>query len=303
MNKLRAELLTKIEGISLGEGPCWDPRSSSFLFVDIMDSSIFELADDGSVLNRFRTPSHVGAVLPAKSDDWLIVLQDGFYVLSRSGDVAPLLQIEHGSSIRFNDAKCDANGRAFAGTMSYTFDRGAGSLYRLDPPLVASKILTDLTISNGIGWSPDNKTMYFIDSATQCVVAMPYDIDSGSIGTGRELVRFTDREGMPDGLCVDADGGVWVALLMGSEIRRITPRGEADISIELPVRRPTSCAFGGQRGNQLLITTSSFAIDECEREEAPLSGALFSIELNVTAPPASLWDLSAVATTVENEKL
>lgn len=301
MRTIDAELLNHSETMTLGEGPCWDSRSSTFMFVDIMESRVYEMSSDGTIINRFEMPSHVAAVLPSDSGGWLVALQDSMQELIRDGACTVVLDMEHNDSIRFNDAKCDPRGRLFAGTMGYDFRAGAGDLLRFDAGpygLQAVPVIESTTISNGLGWSPDATTMYFIDSATQCVLAIDYDADSGSLTTLREFVRFDDREGMPDGLCVDGDGGVWVALMMSSSVRRFTPQGRVDTIIHLPVRRPTSCAFGGPTGNQLLITTSSFMMDERERKEFPLSGSLFSVELDVSAPAATLWDSS-----VSNKKM
>ena len=177
-----------------------------------------------------------------------------------------------------NDGACDPQGRFWAGTMAYDESPGAGALYRLELDGSCTTVLTGLTIANGIGWSPDARTMYLNDSGTGRVETFSFDGASGAISDRRTLVE-SDRPGVvPDGLTVDAEGGIWVAWWGGGAVNRYAPDGTLVASIELPVERPTSCAFGGPEVATLFVTTARDGLDEAALMRQPDAGRVFSIE-------------------------
>jgi sugar lactone lactonase YvrE len=181
-----------------------------------------------------------------------------------------------GGRTRFNDGKCDAAGRFWAGTMGFQSEPGLGSLYRIDSDGHCERVLSPTTISNGMGWSPDNATFYFIDSTTGTVAAFPYNNDSGTLGSARTVVTIPDTEGIPDGLAVDQEGRLWIALWDGGCVVCHDPiTGARCYEIRLPVSRVTSCSFGGEHLDDLYITTASIGLDATSLSHQPLAGSLF----------------------------
>jgi sugar lactone lactonase YvrE len=190
---------------------------------------------------------------------------------------------------RMNDATCDPQGRLWAGTMAFDFQAGAASLYRIDAEHAVTRVLPDLTISNGMGWSPAGDVMYFIDSTTYGVDAFPFDAASGELGTRERLITFSVDEGMPDGLTVDAEGGIWVALFGGGEVRRYRPDGGSWGTIELPVTQVTSACFGGPTLQDLYITSAAVQLDAEALARQPLAGATFVCRPGVTGLPTNVF--------------
>ena len=271
----------------LAEGPCWDAATNLLTWVDITAGQVHQLAADGTPHRMYTVDSHVGAALPAADGGWLLAVRDGFARLGTDGAVREVCPVgADRPDVRFNDAKVDPAGRAFGGTMAYDETPGAAALYRLDDGPQATVVLDDLTLSNGLGWSPDATRFYFIDSRSQRVAVHDYDLDTATIGTGTPLVEIPVASGMPDGLCVDDDGCVWVALWGGSAVHRYTPQGKLDTVLALPVSQPTSCGFGG---DVLYITTARFGLPESELAGQPHAGALFACRPGVTGPAATPW--------------
>jgi sugar lactone lactonase YvrE len=271
----------------LGEGPAWDARTGEVLWVDIMGRSLHRFHLGRGTLRTIGTPSPIGAVVPRRNagSGWLAALEDGPAYIADNGTVEPLgtfAEADGGAEpsrpTRANDAKCDPRGRFWVGTMAYDFSAGAGALYRLDPSeRVARRVLSDVTISNGLGWSADGRTMYFIDTPTQRVDALDYHPDEGTIANRRTLVEVPEAAGSPDGMTVDADGCLWVALWRGSAVHRYTPAGRLDRVVELPCAQVTSCTFAGPALDRLVVTTAWIGLQEPE----PLAGATFVADVGV----------------------
>jgi sugar lactone lactonase YvrE len=278
-----AEILVPA-GAALGEGPAWNAAGGYLSWVDILGKTVHLTTGDGTALSSFTFDRHVGAVLPAADGTFLVVLRDGFAILdSVTGARRHLLSVlDDEPGLRFNDAKADPRGRAFAGTMAYDTSRtGLGTLLRLDPGPVATPVYGPTSLSNGLGWSPDGRHMYFIDSIAGTVTAFDYDLDTATPHNPRTLVEVEVDAADPDGMCVDDDGCLWVALYRGWAVHRYTPAGRLDAVIRLPVSNVTSCAFGP--GGRLYITTAADGADQ------PLAGGLFVAEPGVTGPPAVPW--------------
>ena len=288
IRQLTAELLSPV-GAQLGEGPSWDPVRHMWCWVDITSRAVYLSDESGTTLARWSTPQDVGAALPAR-DGFLLASRDGFDFLAEDGTVRPVCAVQPDRpDIRFNDAKCDPRGRAFAGTMAYDETPGEAMLVRLDPGPNARPVLTGLTLGNGLGWSPDGRRMHFIDSPTHQVTQFEYDVDAGEIGARVGAVEIAKDQGMPDGMCVDDTGAIWVALWGGSAVHRYTPDGELDTVVAVPTRHVTSVAFGGPGASTLLITTARFGLGEAVLAEEPDAGGLFVLEPGVTGPAATPW--------------
>jgi sugar lactone lactonase YvrE len=193
-----------------------------------------------------------------------------------------------------NDGKCDPAGRFLAGTMTLDRTPGASTLYQLDRNLRITPLLGGLALSNGLGWSPDGGTFYFIDTPTRRVDAFDYDIATGSLSNRRIFVDLQHTPGAPDGLSVDAEGCLWVAMARdGAAVRRFGPRGETREVIEIPTAKVTSCTFGGPELDELYITTACFGLDEFQLADQPLAGAVFRVRLNVKGlPPTRFLDVA-----------
>src|SRR5262249_18699522 len=174
----------------------------------------------------------------------------------------------------------------WAGTMALDERRGAGSLYRLDPDGRVHTMVTDVTVSNGIDWSLDGSRMYYVDSGARSIDVFDFDAASRRLSDRRPLVRIERESGFPDGLTVDAEGGIWLALWRGSAIHRYTPDGQLDTVVRLPVTHATSCAFGGPDLADLYISSATIALSEAERAQQPLAGHVLRVRPGVKGRPA-----------------
>ena len=264
----------------LGEGPVWDERRDSLLWVDILRRRIHIWQPATGRHGELEADRPVGAVVPRASGGAVAALGQGFaHVDLDKGRIEPFADLGlDDPSIRMNDAKCDRRGRLWAGTMSETLAEGAGSLYRLDADGALTLVVPGVTVSNGLDWSPDNRTMYFIDTLRHGIDAFDFDDGSGAISNRRRLVDIDEREGLADGLTVDADGCVWVALCFGGAVRRYTPDGRLDATVRLPVTVATSCAFGGDGYRTLYVTTGRTTLTDDELRRQPLAGSVFRVE-------------------------
>ena len=288
---IRAELVLDARARH-GEGPVWHPTERTLDWVDIMAGHLHRYdprTDRDQVIDVGRP---IGAFAPRLSGGYALALENGFGILEPSGEVrmvAPLAT--HGPPQRMNDGKCDRAGRFWAGTMAYDFTPGAAALYRLDADFNVTTMLSDVTLSNGLDWTDDDRTMYYIDSLARGIDAFDFDARSGAISGRRRLIEVrSDKtaqtgETVPDGMTVDAEGYLWVAVHGASEVRRYSPLGEVECIVRLPVCGVTSCAFGGEGLNDLYIT--SMVVFDDGRE--PLAGALFRCAPGVRGRPARLF--------------
>jgi sugar lactone lactonase YvrE len=257
----------------LGEGPTWDRMSSTLVWVDILASEVHRYAparDDDAVLS---VPQHVGAAKPRSMGGLVLNLRDGIALVDRDGTKTWLVYWAR-DGVRGNDAAVDPAGRLWAGTMRYDSAPGGGWLARVEPTGAAKVVLDRVTISNGVGWSPDGTRMYYIDTPERRIDVLDYDVDTGEATGRRPLCPVEGTDGSPDGLTVDADGCVWVALWGGGAVRRYTPDGLLDREITLPVDQPTACCFGGDDLTDLYVTTARAGLDESALAARPLSGSV-----------------------------
>jgi sugar lactone lactonase YvrE len=277
----------------LTEGPRWHAERGELLWVDILGRTLHRGRPglDGSLesVETITLDRHVGAVAPATSGGYVLAASTGFLYVDDVGAVRELAQPAAGRrDVRMNDGACDAHGRFWAGTMAYDESPGAGALYRLELDGSCTTVLTGLTISNGIGWSPDGATMFLADSGTGRIDAFDFDASSGEIARRRTIVAIEEPGVAPDGLTVDEDGGIWVALWGGGAVRRYGPDGALLTAVPLPVDRPTSCAFGGRDRSTLFVTTARHGLDVAALSRQPHAGRVFRIEgLGVRGAPCA----------------
>jgi sugar lactone lactonase YvrE len=262
----------------LGESPVWDEAGRCLYFVDILRGHVhrIDIATRASRLCRLDRP--VGAVAVTDAGDLVVAMQGGFARLDpATGVVRPIASVDADlHDIRMNDGKCDAAGRFWAGTMALDERPRAGNLYRLDGDGRVHTMLRGVSISNGLDWSDDGRVMYFIDSPTRSVDAFECDPSSGAIANRRTVVRIARGHGVPDGMTLDADGCLWVALWGGGAVHRYTPDGTLDTVVTVPTTYPTSCAFGGSDLQDLFVTTAAIKLSERERGEQPQAGGIFA---------------------------
>jgi sugar lactone lactonase YvrE len=274
---------TSVRPARHGEGPVWDDGNGELLWVDIAAGEVRwgRVDPSGGVRDLAMRPvgEPVGAVRPTTRPGWLVAAGGGFRHLSPDGLVSVLLDLagEGGGRTRMNDAACDRAGRFFAGTMGLHEEPGAGSLYRVDLDGTVSTVLTDLTVSNGIAWSPDDDVLYLADSGTRTVTAFDYDLDLGTLHRPRVLLEFADDEpGTPDGLTVDRQGHLWIALWGGGQVRRYSSGGVLEDVVRVPVTQTSSCAFAGPALDLLIVSTSAEGLSVEERAAQPDAGRLFT---------------------------
>lgn len=275
-------------GAELAEGPVWDSRTNRLVWVDILAMRIHLTDVRTGVSDVIQVPLHVGAVAPRAAGGFVAALQDGFWVV---GDglpyrIAPVAEAQPG--LRFNDGKCDPAGRFWAGTMPYDRSRGAAALYRLGSDGRATLALDKVTISNGLAWSLDGRTMFYIDTPTQRIDAFSFMPTTGEITDRRPVVRIPAKLGAPDGMTIDAEGGLWVALWGGGAVHRYLD-GRLDRVIRLPVGQPTSCTFGGEDLDELYVTSAWEGLSPKQRRAQPLAGALFRVRPGVRGLPPAIY--------------
>ncbi|WJS06009.1 SMP-30/gluconolactonase/LRE family protein [Roseibium aggregatum] len=265
----------------LGEGPFWSPETGKLHWVDILAPAVVTGDPATGERSTRPLPELVGVAIPKKSGGFVCATENGIKTISSNGQIETLAEPEKDhTGNRFNDGKCDAKGRLWVGSLAITTEPGKGMLWRVEPNGAAVKMDENFHVSNGLGWSPDNKTFYFTDSGCRTIWAYDFDLEEGAISNRRAFVEVAEGDGVPDGLCVDEDGYLWVAMWDGWCIRQYAPDGTLASSFPVPVPRPTSCAFGGEDMSTLYVTTARIRLSAQQLVEAPLSGCVLAIETN-----------------------
>lgn len=263
----------------LGEGPLWDVARQCLWFVDIMRGHVHQLDPVTGAGRVFDIGQPVGAVACAERGDLVCAVRDGFVRLNvETGTVMTLALVEADNPRnRMNDGYVDARGRFWAGTMSMHHEREQGALYRLDPDGIVTQHLTGVTTSNGIDWNGDSTLMYFIDTGLPYIDIFDFDLERGTLANRRHFVKIDPAEGKPDGLIVDDEDHVWVALWRGGQIRRYAPDGSCVLTVRLPSPLTTKPAFGGRDVTELYVTSAFIDLSSEERAASPLAGSLFHL--------------------------
>jgi sugar lactone lactonase YvrE len=270
----------------LGEGARWDARRGELLRVDILAGRVYRdrVAADGTLVavGSYEVSGTVGAIAPVQGDaGWLLAAGRGFLYLRPDGSWVTLAEVTPAGT-RMNDGACDPQGRFWAGTMADDHHAGGGALYRLDWTGRTELMLSGLTISNGLGWSPDGGTMYLVDSGPRVVRAFAFDGDRGTISAERVLVTVPEEVGAPDGMTVDAGGDLWVAIYGAGSIHRYSSEGALQQVLTVPAKQSTSCAFAGPGLNRLYVTTGTEGWSDEQRGAEPAAGLMYRLDTDAT---------------------
>jgi sugar lactone lactonase YvrE len=282
---MNAELLLDAKA-TLGEGPAWDAKTQTLYWVDILEKRIYAGTELLAQLDDF-----IGCIAPR---------QNGNLILALSGAEgrASFVDLELGSlretvltiltespSNRINDGKCDPAGRFLAGTMDMNETEASGSLYSFDGKYV-TRLFDGVRISNGLAWSPDHKTFYYIDTPTREVRAFDYDLSTGEIANPRVAIHVPEIMGWPDGMTSDVEGNLWIALWGGAQVTCWNPNTVQLLeSIPVPALQTSSCVFGGRDRNELYVTSARVGMSEADFSKYPLSGGLFRVETKIEGMP------------------
>ncbi|TDO86480.1 sugar lactone lactonase YvrE [Halanaerobium saccharolyticum] len=295
MKKINEKLELVIDaGAQIAEGPFWDQEKQLLYWVDILGKTI-NIYNPATAANEvIQLEKMIGALIPTAKGKLLAALEDGLYLIDPE-TFKPRILVNPESNTaqtRFNDGKCDQKGRFWVGTMDLEENRELGKLYCLDQDLNLEEKVKNVKISNGLAWSLDNKTMYYIDSPTKEVLAFDYDLETAEISNKRTIISLAEGEGVPDGMTIDAEGKLWIAHFGGSQVSRWdSVSGEKIDSIQLPVSNVTSCAFGGKNLDELYITTASVGLSEEEKEKQPYAGGIFKYQAGVNGLAAVKFEL------------
>jgi sugar lactone lactonase YvrE len=275
-------------GDVLGEGPCWRASTGELLWTDIA-RGLFHAWRPGTPEPRtLAFDGEVSAVLPRSGGGEVLAVSHDIVLRDEDGTRCTVATVEPGrDGNRLNDCRCDPQGRLWAGSMSKHDQQGAGALYRLVPGGEIEPVVANTTLSNGIGWSPDGTIMYFVDSPTGCIFAFDFEGATGAIANRRTFAHMD--EGIPDGLAVDVEGGVWIALYGGAAVRRYAADGTLDTVVPLPVTNPTCPAFGGDDFATVFVTSARHEMSASERAAEPLAGALLTFTAGVRGLPPNVF--------------
>lgn len=274
---------------TLGEGPVWDGAEGALYWVDIQEGLLQRWDPGTDRVESWTMPERVGALALRATGGLVLALASGFALFDPETD-----RLERGAAPeahlpgnRFNDGKCDARGRFWAGTMDDAALHLTGSLYRLDPDGACAAMATGIGITNSLAWSPDNATFYFADTLRGTIFACDFDLDGGTLGNRRVFATTDAQPGAPDGSTVDAEGYLWNAQWGGWRLVRYAPDGRIDRTVALPVAQPTSCMFGGPDLRTLYVTSASIGLQPSERDRQPWAGHVLALDVGVGGLPAA----------------
>ena len=274
----------------LGEGSLWDVQDQALYWVDILKNQVFRFdpSDDSNLV--YEVGDNVGTVVMTRNGKALLALRSGLCSFDfQSGQVTHVSDPERDKPhTRFNDGKCDPRGRFWAGTMVENGPTGDASLYCLDTDLRLRKMLSGVSCSNGLVWSCDQRRFYYIDTPTRQIQCFDYDAQTGNIDGRRIVTELSSEAGLPDGMAIDRDDGLWVAFFGGAKVARIDSKtGIIDCEVSVDAPNVTSCAFGGPDLNELFITTARVGMSTVELAAFPNAGSLFSVMLPVRGQPCT----------------
>jgi sugar lactone lactonase YvrE len=277
---MKTELLLDAKA-TLGEGPAWDAKTQTLYWVDILEKKIYAGTEILAQLDDF-----IGCLAPCKNGNLILGRRASFIDL----EVATLREtvlatLTESPSNRINDGKCDPAGRFLAGTMDMNETEASGSLYAFDGRQTKS-LISGVTISNGLAWSPDHKIFYYIDTPTREVRAFDYDLSTGEIANSRVAIYVPETMGWPDGMTSDVEGNLWIALWGGAQVTRWNPNtGQLLESISVPALQTSSCVFGGKDRNELYVTSARKGMSKADLIKYPLSGGLFRVATKIEGIP------------------
>lgn len=278
------------EFMELGEGPIWDEKEQALYWVDTDLKQVHKYCPKSNERKFYDVYEKAGAVIKESDNTLICALEKGIYRLNETDGTLELIsapECDKPENI-FNDGKCDKEGNFWIGTMHYKEIEGKGTLYCLDKEMKCEPKVEKVTISNGIAWALDYKTMYYIDTPTMQVVAYDYDMATCTISNKRPVIEFSEDQGYPDGMTIDENGNLWIAMWGGWCVYQCDPRtGEFIDKIELPMANVTSCTFGGEDMDTLYITTAYAELTEDEKKSQPLAGGVFRVKPGVKGFPSN----------------
>lgn len=287
----QAELVLDIKN-TLGEGPHWDHNQKILYWVDILKKRLYQYQQSERKYIYHQFEQYIGSAVPSGSGTMIMAMQNGIYEYEL--ETRKLTKItdpeEDKENNRFNDGKCDPAGRFWAGTMDLDAKKGSGTLYRLDRNGNIDPMVSQVSISNGLAWSPDKKYMYFIDTPTNQVAIYHYEDQTGDISFYKVGVKIPTEMGSPDGMTIDNEGMIWVALWGGAKVTRWNPfSGELLEEVHVPAINVTSCTFGGENLDELYITTANTDMSKGDLERYPNAGGLFMVKTNAKGMTANRY--------------
>lgn len=275
---MKAELYIKSNCIN-AEGPVWDEETGTIYFIDVEAGKIFSYKDEVSSID---VGEKIGTMALCKnSENYIVALQSGIYILNpRTGEKKKLADPEADIPMnRFNDGKADPDGRFLAGTLSMDQDENPGpraALYQISKDSEIKTLIPNVMLANGLTWSTDGKDFYFIDTARHIISHYDYDSETGNISNGKVVITVPDEMGVPDGMTIDEDGNLWVALWGGCAISKWNPKtGKLLDKIEVDALNVSSCCFGGKKMDELFITSAS---QDTDMSKYPLAGNVFRVK-------------------------
>jgi sugar lactone lactonase YvrE len=269
----------------LGEGPVWDTASGRIFWVDITRGLVHRFDPATSSDEAIDVGRPVGAAVPTASGSLALAIEDGFAIMDPGTGRVDTVAAVAPAGTMMNDGTCDPGGRFWAGTKDAQGERPIGSLYRMDPDRTVVEVLTGIAISNGLAWSPDARTMYYIDSPTYGVDAFDFDPETADVSNRRRVVDLPRGYGLPDGMTIDEEGFLWVAFWSGSAVRRFAPDGRVVAQVRFPASQVTSCAFGGDDLSDLYVTSARIGLSPAQLEREPHAGGLFRLQPGVRGLP------------------
>ena len=273
----------------VGEGPVWDDRRQALWWIDVKDPRLFRYDPASGENLELNMPERIGCIALRAGGGLIGAFVTGFkWIDPETGAVTPIVDPEPDRpGNRFNDGKCDRRGRLFAGTMHNAEIECTGTLYRLDPDLSVQVMCTGVHLSNGLGWSPDDRVLYYTDSLRRTIWAYDYDLEIGAMANRRTFARVPEEAGVPDGLCVDADGYVWSAHWGGWRLTRYAPDGRVERVVKMPVPQPSCPAFGGPDLDVLYVSSAAIEMTPADFAKAPDAGGLFALDVGVRGLPGN----------------
>jgi len=277
---MKPELLLDAKA-TLGEGPAWDSKTQTLYWLDILGKRVYKNTEILAELDDL-----IGCLAPRKNGNLLLGTRLGFADLNpATAQLTVLASLADPTTNRMNDGKCDPAGRFLAGTMDMNETDPNGALYSFDGKQV-TRLLDGITISNGLAWSVDHKTFYYIDTPTREVKAFDYDVATGQIANPRVAIYIPESLGWPDGMTSDTDGNLWIALWGRAQVTKWNPNtGKLLEQIPVPALQSSACVFGGKDMNELYVTSARVGMSEENLKKYPLSGGLFKVETNITGMP------------------
>ncbi|TCP24317.1 sugar lactone lactonase YvrE [Tenacibaculum skagerrakense] len=288
----------------LGEGAFWNYKSEELYWVDIEGKKLHIFSPKNEENKTIEMPSRIGTVVPvANKNKAVVALEDGIYIVDTITKELSLLSNVESDIVenRFNDGKCDPNGNLWVGSMHLAQTHPKANLYKIDGFGNANKMLDNITISNGIVWTSDKKTMYYIDTPTGKIKAYDFDDKSNTIKNERVAVVVNPKDGFPDGMTIDENDMLWVGMWNGNAVANYNPNtGELIKKIEVPAHNVTSCAFGGENLDVLYITTASLDMTEEEQKKYPLAGSVFKVQLKEKGVKGSFFNSPNLKTAQRN---